>query len=139
MIVIPCEICKFKCQHDRTGRHALNRAVLTGRLHLAYFHPSGTIGETDMAAITCLPWHCSWVSGSRMKTGADAAAASVSMICTHVTIWLGIEPQEAPLSIAGIILSRSYYIYSTGTSSRPARSSSRPKLTCNSDVAGMAS
>ena len=29
MIVIPCEICK--CQHDRTGRHALNRAVLTRR------------------------------------------------------------------------------------------------------------
>ena len=41
-----------------------------------------------------------------MKTGADAAAANVSMICTHVTIWLGVEPQEAPLCIAGIILSR---------------------------------
>ena len=41
-----------------------------------------------------------------MKTGADAAAANVqvSMICTHVTILLGIEPQEAPLCIAGIIL-----------------------------------
>ena len=34
---------------------------------------------------------------------------------------------------------RSYYMYSTCTSSRPARSSSRPKLTYNSDVAGMAS
>ena len=37
-----------------------------------------------------------------MKTGADAAAANVSMICTHVAIWLGIEPQEAPLCISGI-------------------------------------
>ena len=46
-----------------------------------------------------------------MKTGADAAAANVSMICTHVTIWLGIEPQEAPLCIAGIILSRSIVLH----------------------------
>jgi hypothetical protein len=46
-----------------------------------------------------------------MKTGADAAAASVSIICTHVTICLGIEPQEAPLCIAGIILSRSSVVH----------------------------
>ena len=39
-----------------------------------------------------------------MKTGADAAAANVSMICTHVTIWFGVEPHEALLCIAGIIL-----------------------------------
>ena len=46
-----------------------------------------------------------------MKTGADAAAASVSIICTHVTLCLGIEPQEAPLCIAGIILSRSSVVH----------------------------
>ena len=48
-----------------------------------------------------------------MKTGADAAAANVSMIFTHVAIcnWLGIEPQEAPLCIAGIILSRSSVVH----------------------------
>ena len=44
-------------------------------------------------------------SHENMQEPTPRAAANVSMICTHVTIWLGIEPQEAPLCIAGIILS----------------------------------
>ena len=80
-----------QCSHARTP-------------HDVYFQPSGTIGEIDMALITCHPWHCNWDSGSRMKTGADEAAANVSIICTHVIRLLTVDPRGTSFGIEGMAL-----------------------------------
>ena len=82
-----------QCSHARTP-------------HDVYFQPSGTIGEIDMALITksCRPWHCNWDSGSCMKTGADEAAANVSIICTHVIRLLTVDPRGTSFGIEGMAL-----------------------------------